>query len=146
MKSGTIPFLIIAVFIAAAIAFSLTGCTAPNLSEKSVLIEGYSAVNLIDTGFNPVTGTVTPSITSIISNGIYCGVPAGIQSKDFLYYSDKASSSVWNAKAQTSQTMLVFSTTDQEKMKAILESLKKAIDSKAEESQKETAPDGETKD
>jgi hypothetical protein len=136
---------ILIVLAFAMLAVVMVGCSIPkiNTTGKAVLIDGYSAVNLIDSGYNPATGTITPSITSIISSGMYSGVPVGNGCKDYLHYSSKASSSIWNASASTYQSVLIFSSGDKALMQKVLESLKEKIKQDAE--LKETAPDGDVK-
>lgn len=113
------------------LAVLFAGCKMPdiNVSDKAILIDGYSAVNLIDTGYNPVSGTFTPKITSIISSGCYNSVPLDNDSKDYLHYNARTSSSIWNASVKNSQQMLIFSTSDKELMKKVVDSLSQNINS-----------------
>ena len=85
-----------------------------NTTGKAVLIDGYNAISLIDTGYNPVTGTVTPSMTHVISSGTYSGVPVNKTAKDYFHYSSKNDSSIWNAESKNSQQLIIFSTSSKE--------------------------------
>ncbi|QSH40795.1 hypothetical protein P0136_11405 [Lentisphaerota bacterium ZTH] len=115
-------FLII---IASATGFLMTGCSTPQVdtSGKAVLINGYSAVNLIDSGLNPVTGTVTPSVTCIISSGMYSGIPVSAQAKDYLHYSATSSSSVWNTRSISTMQTLIFASSDRKLMRQAVSAL-----------------------
>jgi hypothetical protein len=95
----------------------------PNVKDKGITLRGYSAVNLIRTGYDPVTNTFTPSITSIISSGLYNSVPTDEKSKDYLYYSYESSASVFNASAVTTTETLIFTSSDKELMLKIVEKI-----------------------
>ena len=104
----------------------LTGCNGLpkiNTTGKAVLIDGYNAISLIDTGYNPITGTMTPSMTHVISSGTYSGVPVNKSAKDYFYYSQKTDSSIWNAECKNAQQVVIFSTSDKELMSKALEAL-----------------------
>lgn len=120
-------------FGAAACLFALTGCKASNVnvSQKAVTLKGYSAINLIDTSYNPVTGTFTPKITSIVSSGMYNSVPLGTSFKDYLFYSNESSCSVFNASAKTTTEVLIFSTSEKTLMKKIVDTLAKNLEAEA---------------
>jgi hypothetical protein len=118
-------YLLTILLLASVLAVAcLTGCGSMpkiNTTGKAVLVDGYNAISLIDTGYNPVTGTVTPSMTHVISSGTYSGVPVNKSAKDYFYYSSKSDSSVWNAECKNAQQLMIFSTSDKELMsKAIL--------------------------
>lgn len=121
--------LIIAAGAAFALLILLTGCkaTLPNVENKAVTLKGYSAVNLIRTGYDPTTQTFTPSITSIITSGLYHSVPVDTASKDYLHYSSESSASVFNASAKTSTETLIFTTSDKALMKIVVKALAENI-------------------
>ena len=118
--------LLIFLIVSAVVASFLTGCSALpkiNTTGKAVLIDGYNAISLIDSGYNPITGTMTPSMTHVISSGTYSGVPINKSAKDYFYYTHKTDSSVWNAECKNVQQLLIFSTSDKELMQKALETL-----------------------
>lgn len=91
----------------------LSGCKAPDLSGKAVTIKGYNAINKVAI-YDPMTGSYSPEILSIICNGMYSSVP--VMGKDsckfYSFFSEEHSSSVFNASATTYTCMSIFVTTD----------------------------------
>lgn len=121
--------IIIAIGAIFALLLVLAGCKAPNfqLENKAVTISGYSSVNLLRTGYDPATQTVTPSMTSIISSGMYNSVPTGTGCKDYLFYNAETNTSIWNSNSKDSQQSLIFATSDKEMMKQVISALTENI-------------------
>ena len=103
----------------------LAGCKTPNiqLEDKAVTVKGYSAINLLRTGYDPATQTITPSYTSIISSGIYSSVPTASGHKDFVHYSRETNTSIFNSQSKDTQEILVFASSDPVIIKTVVDAL-----------------------
>ncbi len=125
----------------------LSGCKAPDLSGKALTIKGYNAFNRISPAIDPVTGFPTIGILSIISNGMYCSIPAtGKDScKFYSFFSEENSSSVFNASATTYTCMSIFVTTDKELMKTYTQGIADRLKSPQKNSNTKATKE-ETKD
>ena len=113
--------------VLAFIMLAAVGCSTPkiNTADKAVAIDGYFTVNQI-TPYDPLTKTVC-SIRSLIASGSYWGIPATPEAKDFLYYCEKESYSIWNAEARTAQLTLIICTNSREHMQKYIKSLANKI-------------------
>jgi hypothetical protein len=113
--------------VLAFIMLVVVGCSTPkiNTADKAVAIDGYFTLNQV-TPYDPLTKTVC-SIRSLIASGVYFGIPADAQSKDFAYYCEKESYSIWNAEARTAQLTLIICTNSREHMQKYIGALAKRI-------------------
>ncbi len=104
------------------------GSLVKSVSGKSVSLKGYGSVNLIDTGYDPTTGTVTPSVKNIVGSvhhkSTIVAIDEGKRTPDYLDYTREESSSVWNSNAKTVTTSFTVSGSSPESMKSTLETLK----------------------
>ena len=112
----------------------LAGCTTANeavksASAKNVNASGVVSVQDIQTGYDPVTGSVTPKVLLVTGSLNYrsnvVSVPEGSTVPDAAEYSREESSSIWNASAKSVNVRWSFtaSTPGQasERMKALLD-------------------------
>ena len=92
-----------------AVAF-LAGCTTANeavkaAAAKNVNASGLLSVQNIQTGYDPVTGSVTPKVLLVTGSLNYrsnvVSVPEGSTVPDAAEYSREESSSIWNAEAKS---------------------------------------------
>lgn len=119
---GTPLFLLAGALLLAA------GCSTDKLvesvSQKSVSLRGYGAVNLIDTGYNPATGTTTPSLNSIVGSTHYKSTivarPEGTETPDYIDYAREESASFWNSKAKSTTTSFTITASGKEAMQFYL--------------------------
>lgn len=113
---------------------SLTGCTTANeavksASAKNVNASGLLSVQNVQTGYDPVTGSVTPKVLLVTGSLNYrsnvVSVPEGSKVPDAAEYSREESASIWNAEAKSVNVRWSFtaSTPEQasERMKALLD-------------------------
>ena len=112
----------------------LAGCTTANeavksASAKNVNASGVVSVQDIQTGYDPVTGSVTPKVLLVTGSLNYrsnvVSVPEGSKVPDAAEYSREESASIWNASARSVNVRWSFtaSTPGQasERMKALLD-------------------------
>lgn len=116
-----------------AVAF-LAGCTTANeavkaAAAKNVNASGLLSVQNIQTGYDPVTGSVTPKVLFVTGSLNYrsnvVSVPEGSTVPDAAEYSREESSSIWNAEAKSVNVRWSFTASTPEqadaRMKALLD-------------------------
>ena len=116
-----------------AVAF-LAGCTTANeavkaAAAKNVNASGLLSVQNIQTGYDPVTGSVTPKVLLVTGSLNYrsnvVSVPEGSTVPDAAEYSREESSSIWNAEAKSVNVRWSFTASTPEqadaRMKALLD-------------------------
>lgn len=122
-------------FAAAAAALLLiAGCSTANeavkaASAKNVSAQGFVSVQDVDTGYDPITGSVTPKLLLVTGNLRYrsniVAIPEGSAVPDAAEYSREESSSIWNASAKTTTVNWSFTASTPEaaaeRMKALIE-------------------------
>ncbi len=114
--------------------FVLTGCTTANkaveaAAAKNLNASGFVSIQDIETGYDPVTGSVTPKILLVTGKLHYrsniVAVPEGSKVPDAAEYSREESSSIWNASAKTTTVSWSFTASNPETarntMQAILD-------------------------
>ena len=117
-----------------AVAFALAGCTTANeavkaAAAKNVNASGLLSVQNIQTGYDPVTGSVTPKVLLVTGSLNYrsnvVSVPEGSTVPDAAEYSREESSSIWNAEAKSVNVRWSFTASTPEqadaRMKALLD-------------------------
>lgn len=117
-----------------ALTFAFAGCTTANeavkaASAKNVNASGLLSVQDVQTGYDPVTGSVTPKVLFVTGSLNYrsnvVSVPEGSKVPDAAEYSREESASIWNAEAKSVNVRWSFtaSTPEQasERMKALLD-------------------------
>lgn len=117
-----------------AVAFALAGCTTANEAVKAAAAKNVNASGLlsmqdVQTGYDPVTGSVTPKVLFVTGSLNYrsnvVSVPEGSTVPDAAEYSREESASIWNAAAKSVNVRWSFtaSTPEQanERMKALLD-------------------------
>ena len=86
------------------------GCTTANeavnaAEAKNVNAYGLLSVQNVQTGYDPVTGSVTPKVLFMTGSLHYrsnvVSVPAGSKVPDAAEYSREESASIWNADAKS---------------------------------------------
>ena len=86
------------------------GCTTANeavkaAAAKNVYASGLLSVQNVQTGYDPVTGSVTPKVLFMTGSLHYrsnvVSVPAGSKVPDAAEYSREESASIWNADAKS---------------------------------------------
>lgn len=116
------------------VAFALAGCTTANeavkaAAAKNVNASGLLSVQNIQTGYDPVTGSVTPKVLFVTGSLNYrsnvVSVPEGSTVPDAAEYSREESSSIWNAEAKSVNVRWSFTASTPEqadaRMKALLD-------------------------
>lgn len=117
-----------------ALALAFAGCTTASeavkaASAKNVNASGLLSVQDVQTGYDPVTGSVTPKVLFVTGSLNYrsnvVSVPEGSTVPDAAEYSREESASIWNAEAKSVNVRWSFtaSTPEQasERMKALLD-------------------------
>ena len=117
-----------------AVAFALAGCTTANeavkaAAAKNVNASGLLSVQNIQTGYDPVTGSVTPKVLLVTGSLNYrsnvVSVPEGSTVPDAAECSREESSSIWNAEAKSVNVRWSFTASTPEqadaRMKALLD-------------------------
>ena len=86
------------------------GCTTANeavkaAAAKNVNASGVLSVQNVQTGYDPVTGSVTPKVLFMTGSLHYrsnvVSVPAGSKVPDAAEYNREESASIWNADAKS---------------------------------------------
>ena len=116
-----------------AVAF-LAGCTTANeavkaAAAKNVNASGLVSVQNVQTGYDPVTGSVTPKVLFVTGSLNYrsnvVSVPSGSTVPDAAEYSREESASIWNADAKSVNVRWSFTASTPEqadaRMKALLD-------------------------
>ena len=116
------------------VAFALAGCTTANeavkaAAAKNVNASGLLSVQNIQTGYDPVTGSVTPKVLLVTGSLNYrsnvVSVPEGSTVPDAAEYSREESSSIWNTEAKSVNVRWSFTASTPEqadaRMKALLD-------------------------
>ena len=124
----------LAILLLAAVAVLLPGCTTANkaveaAAAKNLNASGFVSIQDIETGYDPVTGSVTPKILLVTGKLHYrsniVAVPEGSKVPDAVEYSREESSSIWNASAKTTTVSWSFTASNPETarntMQAILD-------------------------
>ena len=128
-----------------AVAFALTGCTTANeavkaAAAKNVNASGVVSVQDIQTGYDPVTGSVTPKVLLVTGSLNYrsnvVSVPEGSTVPDAAEYSREESSSIWNASAKSVNVRWSFTASTPEQADARMKALLDYDAAKAQESAK----------
>ena len=107
----------------------LSGCSSllKSTTDKNVSLKGYGAVNIIDTGANPTTGTFTPAVTSIVGSvhhkSTIVGRSADQTTPDYNDYTREESGSIWNSKVKTVTTSFTMSASSPEAAEKYLKKL-----------------------
>lgn len=125
--------------------FALAGCTTANeavksASAKNVNASGVVSVQDIQTGYDPVTGSVTPKVLLVTGSLNYrsnvVSVPEGSTVPDAAEYSREESSSIWNAEAKSVNVRWSFTASTPEQADARMKALLDYDAAKAQESAK----------
>ena len=117
-----------------ALTLAFAGCTTASeavkaASTKNVNASGLLSVQDVQTGYDPVTGSVTPKVLFVTGSLNYrsnvVSVPEGSTVPNAAEYSREESASIWNAEAKSVNVRWSFtaSTPEQasERMKALLD-------------------------
>ena len=124
---------------------SLTGCTTANeavksASAKNVNASGLLSVQNVQTGYDPVTGSVTPKVLLVTGSLNYrsnvVSVPEGSKVPDAAEYSREESASIWNADAKSVNVRWSFTASTPEQADARMKALLDYDSAKAQESTK----------
>lgn len=122
---------------------ALTGCTTANeavkaAAAKNVNASGVVSVQDIQTGYDPVTGSVTPKVLLVTGSLNYrsnvVSVPEGSTVPDAAEYSREESSSIWNAEAKSVNVRWSFTASTPEQADARMKALLDYDAAKAQES------------
>lgn len=114
------------------VALMLTGCTTANkavksASAKNVNASGVVSVQDIQTGYDPVTGSVTPKVLLVTGSLNYrsnvVSVPEGSTVPDAAEYSREESASIWNADAKSVNVRWSFTASTPEQAEARMKAL-----------------------
>lgn len=131
--------------VLASMLVSVTGCTAANeavkaAAAKNVNASGVVSVQDIQTGYDPVTGSVTPKVLLVTGSLNYrsnvVSVPEGSTVPDAAEYSREESSSIWNAEAKSVNVRWSFTASTPEQADARMKALLDYDAAKAQESAK----------
>ena len=123
----------------------LAGCTTANeavkaAAAKNVNASGVVSVQDIQTGYDPVTGSVTPKVLLVTGSLNYrsnvVSVPEGSTVPDAAEYSREESSSIWNAEAKSVNVRWSFTASTPEQADARMKALLDYDAAKAQESAK----------
>ena len=123
----------------------LAGCTTANeavkaAAAKNVNASGVVSVQDIQTGYDPVTGSVTPKVLLVTGSLNYrsnvVSVPEGSTVPDAAEYSREESSSIWNAEAKSVNVRWSFTASTPEQADARMKALLDYDAAKAQESTK----------
>ena len=115
-----------------AVAFSLTGCTTANEAVKAAAAKNVNASGLlsmqdVQTGYDPVTGSVTPKVLFVTGSLNYrsnvVSVPEGSTVPDAAEYSREESASIWNADAKSVNVRWSFTASTPEQAEARMKAL-----------------------
>ena len=115
-----------------AVAFSLTGCTTANeavkvAAAKNVNASGLLSMQDVQTGYDPVTGSVTPKVLFVTGSLNYrsnvVSVPEGSTVPDAAEYSREESASIWNADAKSVNVRWSFTASTPEQAEARMKAL-----------------------
>lgn len=114
------------------VAFALAGCTTANEAVKAAAVKNVNASGLlsvqnIQTGYDPVTGSVTPKVLLVTGSLNYrsnvVSVPEGSTVPDAAEYSREESSSIWNAEAKSVNVRWSFTASTPEQAEARMKAL-----------------------
>lgn len=128
-----------------AVAFALAGCTTANeavkaAAAKNVNASGLVSVQNVQTGYDPVTGSVTPKVLFVTGSLNYrsnvVSVPEGSTVPDAAEYSREESASIWNADAKSVNVRWSFTASTPEQADARMKALLDYDAAKAQESTK----------
>ncbi len=123
--------------------FALAGCTTANeavkaAAAKNVNASGVVSVQDIQTGYDPVTGSVTPKVLLVTGSLNYrsnvVSVPEGSTVPDAAEYSREESASIWNASAKSVNVRWSFTASTPEQAEARMKALLDYDAAKAQES------------
>lgn len=123
--------------------FALAGCTTANeavkaAAAKNVNASGVVSVQDIQTGYDPVTGSVTPKVLLVTGSLNYrsnvVSVPEGSTVPDAAEYSREESASIWNASAKSVNVRWSFTASTPEQADARMKALLDYDAAKAQES------------
>ena len=115
-----------------AVAFALAGCTTANeavkaAAAKNVNASGLLSVQNVQTGYDPVTGSVTPKVLLVTGSLNYrsnvVSVPEGSTVPDAAEYSREESASIWNADAKSVNVRWSFTASTPEQAEARMKAL-----------------------
>lgn len=129
--------------VLASMLVSVTGCTAANeavkaAAAKNVNASGVVSVQDIQTGYDPVTGSVTPKVLLVTGSLNYrsnvVSVPEGSTVPDAAEYSREESASIWNASAKSVNVRWSFTASTPEQADARMKALLDYDAAKAQES------------
>lgn len=120
--------------VCASVLVSVTGCTTANeavkaAAAKNVNASGVVSMQDIQTGYDPVTGSVTPKVLLVTGSLNYrsnvVSVPEGSKVPDAAEYSREESAALWNAEAKSVNVRWNFTASTPEqadaRMKALLD-------------------------
>ena len=108
------------------------GCTTANeavkaAAAKNVNASGLLSVQNIQTGYDPVTGSVTPKVLFVTGSLHYrsnvVSVPKGSTVPDAAEYSREESASIWNADAKSVNVRWSFTASTPEQAEARMKAL-----------------------
>ena len=111
---------------------ALTGCTTANeavkaAAAKNVNASGVVSVQDIQTGYDPVIGSVTPKVLFVTGSLNYrsnvVSVPEGSTVPDAAEYSREESASIWNADAKSVNVRWSFTASTPEQAEARMKAL-----------------------
>ena len=126
-----------------AVAFALAGCTTANeavkaAAAKNVNASGVLSMQDVQTGYDPVTGSVTPKVLFVTGSLHYrsnvVSVPEGSTVPDAAEYSREESASIWNAEAKSVNVRWSFTASTPEQAEARMKALLDYDAAKAQES------------
>ena len=121
------------------------GCTTANeavkaAAAKNVNASGVLSVQNVQTGYDPVTGSVTPKVLLVTGSLNYrsnvVSVPEGSKVPDAAEYSREESASIWNAEAKSVNVRWSFTASTPEQADARMKALLDYDAAKAQESTK----------
>ena len=114
------------------VAFALAGCTTANEAVKAAAVKNVNASGLlsmqdVQTGYDPVTGSVTPKVLFVTGSLNYrsnvVSVPEGSTVPDAAEYSREESASIWNADAKSVNVRWSFTASTPEQAEARMKAL-----------------------
>ncbi len=114
-----------------AVAF-LAGCTTANEAVKAAAAKNVNASGLlsmqeVQTGYDPVTGSVTPKVLFMTGSLHYrsnvVSVPEGSTVPDAAEYSREESASIWNSDAKSVNVRWSFTASTPEQAEARMKAL-----------------------
>ena len=114
------------------VAFALAGCTTANEAVKAAAVKNVNASGLVSvqnvqTGYDPVTGSVTPKVLFVTGSLNYrsnvVSVPEGSTVPDAAEYSREESASIWNADAKSVNVRWSFTASTPEQAEARMKAL-----------------------